>query len=185
MKALSLPLNLKKLYTHWAKLQQVQKLYANKDWYGCIEGSNELIKQMNNDFFGFYYRGLANVELKLFDEAISDFEVSLVNLEKNRFPAIMQDYKRDVNFRITWVFRLQRKYSEALEHINSTLTNFPNYVDAYRLKADIYEDLGELENSLNAIETGLNSEPANSELLDCKNYFGQLIMAEKEDNVSG
>ena len=181
MKVLSLPSNLKKLYIHWAKLQQVQKLYAIKDWYGCIEGSNELIEQMNNDFFGFYYRGLANIELKLFDEAISDFEVSLVNLEKNRFRAVMQDYKRDANYRITWVFRLQRKYSEALKRINSTIEQFPNYVGAYKLKADIYEDLGELKNSLNAIETGLNSEPRNHELLEYKNYFAQLIMAEKED----
>lgn len=181
MKVLSLPSNLKKLYTHWAKLQQVQKLYANKDWFGCIEGSNELIELMNTDFFGYYYRGLANIELKLFDEAISDFEVSLVNLDKNRFPAVMQDYKRDANYRITWVYRLQRKYSEALERINLTLSEFPDYVGAHKLKADIYEDLGELENSLNAVKIGLNTEPRNPELLEYKNYFAQRIMAEKED----
>ena len=104
-----------------------------------------------------------------------------MSLAGNVLVCFVASHKRDTNYRITWVFRLQRKYSEALERINLTLSEFPNYVGAYKLKADIYEDMGELENSLNAVEAGLNSEPRNSELLEYKNYFGQLIMADKEE----
>ena len=96
MNLLSLPSNLKGVYLQWKKLQQVHKLAANKEWYNVLSLSNELTEGQENDFFGYYYKGIGNTELKLFDEALKFFELALVNLKKNKFPNIIEEYEQEI-----------------------------------------------------------------------------------------
>jgi len=66
MNLLNLPSNLKGAYQQRKKLQQVHKLAVKREWSELVSFSNELTEGQENDFFGFYYRGIGNTELKLF-----------------------------------------------------------------------------------------------------------------------
>lgn len=127
--------------------------------------ANELTSSQENDFFGFYYRGICNTEFKYFDEALDDLESALVNLKKNKFPKIMEEYE----LRIAHVFRLQRKYSTALERLDNLINHYPKYVFAYKSKAEILVDMDELNSALETVNQGLAEHPTDKELLNLRN----------------
>lgn len=164
MKALCLPSHLRKLYKHWRILQAVENQYLLEDWLGCIANCSKLIESLETDFFGYYYRGLCHVKLKFFEEAISDFETSKVNLAKNRFPTLMKEFKQDVELRIANVFRLERKYGLALNKLNLLIEEYPDYVSAYKEKAGIYADMDDSKSALDAVNHGLKHRPRDQEL---------------------
>lgn len=165
MNLLHLPSNLKGVYQQWQKLQQVHKLAAKRDWYVVISKANELTEGQENDFFGYYYKGIDLTGLKLFDEACENFEHALANLKKNRFPMIMEEYEQEIELRMVHLFRLQRLYERALERLNQLIDRFPNYIGAYKSKAGIYIDLEHLQKALNTINEGLRYHSTDPELL--------------------
>jgi len=88
-----------------------------------------------------------------------------VNLKKNRFPKIIEEYERETELRIAHLFRLQRKYEPALELLNQLIDEYPKYLAAYKSKAGIYLDKEELQPALETTNEGLRYHPADEELL--------------------
>jgi tetratricopeptide (TPR) repeat protein len=169
MKILFIPSNLKGVYQQWSRLQQVHKLYSEKKWLDCISLANELTSAQENDFFGFYYRGICNTEFKFFDDALNDFESALVNLKKNKFPEIMEEYEQETELRIAHVFRLQRKYYTALERLDNLINHHPKYAFPYKSKAGIQVDMDELQSALETANQGLAEKPYDKELENLRN----------------
>ena len=160
-------------------MDQIHGFMVNKDWIGGMNLCNQLIQLSDYDFFGFYYRGQCNVKLKLFEEAISDFEVSLVNLEKNLFPNIMKEYKLEVTLRIANVFRLTRKYDQALNKIDELLSEYPDYSRGHKEKAGILSDKGDLNSALKSANQGLKLNPDDQELERFKNSLAMALMTKE------
>lgn len=169
MKILSLPSNLKGICQQWRRLQQVHKLCSERKWLDCISLANELTSAQENDFFGFYYRGICNTEFKFFDEAVNDFESALMKLKKNKFSKIMEEYEQETKLRIAHVFRLQRKYTTALERLDNLIKHYPKYAFAYKSKAGILIDMDELNSALETTNRGLEEHPDDKELLNLRN----------------
>ncbi|WP_192348626.1 M48 family metallopeptidase [Algoriphagus sp. Y33] len=169
MKILSLPSNLKRVSQQWRRLQQVHKLCSERKWLDCISLAKELTSAQENDFFGFYYQGICNTEFKFFDEALSDFESALINLKKNKFPKIMEEYEQETELRIAHVFRLQRKYSIALERLDKLINQYPKYAFAYKSKAGIQIDMDKLQNALETANQGLSEQPNDEGLVNLRN----------------
>jgi tetratricopeptide (TPR) repeat protein len=157
-----------KINNEWKKLQAMQSLYSEKKWLESISLANEMIGSMEDDFYGFYYRGLCNFQLKFFEEAIEDFKRAIANAEKNKFPKVMQESIFDCNLRIAMVHRVQRNYDLALELIDSAIKLFPDSIDGHILKAHIYQDIGRTIDALDSINSGLMVKPKNSDLLKFK-----------------
>ncbi|RIW17453.1 hypothetical protein D0X99_06935 [Algoriphagus lacus] len=165
MKALPIPSDFRKIYKHWQTLQTVENQYSLKDWIGCISNCNVLIESMENDFFGYYYRGLCNIKLRFFEEALSDLEKSKINLMKNKFPKLMKEYNQDVELRIANLFRKERKYNLALKRIDLLLKEYPDYLNGYKEKAGIQTDMDNLQSALDSVNQGLLNSPKDQELL--------------------
>ena len=181
MKILSLPQNLKGVYQQWKTLEQIHKLCSENNWLDCISLANELISAHKNDFFGFYYRGLCNTEFKFFDEALKDFESALINLEKNRFPMIIKEYELETELRIAHIFRLQRKYSTALERLDKLINQHPKYAFAYKAKAGIQVDMNELQDALDTANQGLAERQNDKELLNLRNALVNDLTAHRKE----
>lgn len=124
---------------------------------------------MENDFFGYYYRGICNVKLKLYQEAISDLELSKANLNKNRSPKHVTEYEQELELRLANIFRLNRDYNSALTKIDELLNKFPDYVNGYKERAGIYVDLDNLKLALEATNKGLEYDPKEKELEKLRN----------------
>ena len=147
------------IYQQWKKLQQVHKLAAKHEWYDVLSQANELTEGQENDFFGYYYKGIGNTELKLFDEAFENFEIALVNVKKNRFPKFVEEYQQEIELRLANLFRSQRMYEPALERLNQLIERYPKYLAAYKSKAGIYIDLEQLQRALDTTNEGLRHHP--------------------------
>lgn len=65
-KVLLLPSYLMKVNKQWKKLHAIEKMYLEKKWLESMSLANEMIDSMEDDFYGFYYRGLCNFQLKFF-----------------------------------------------------------------------------------------------------------------------
>lgn len=180
MKVLFLTSNIKGTYKQWKLLQQVHELCAERKWLECISLANELTSAQENDFFGFYYKGLCNTELKLFDEALESFESALVNLKKNRFPKIMEEYEQETELRIAHVFRLQRRYSISLERLDKLINQYPKYAFAYKSKAGIQVDTDELRCALETVNQGLAQQSNDPELLKLRNSLIYDLTANRD-----
>lgn len=155
---------LKKVYKHRQILRIVQKQYASKAYLNCISNCHLMIELIENDFFGYYYRGLCYLKLKFFQEALSDMETAYCNQKKNRFPKLMEEYSRDVELRIANIFRLQRKYGLAIEKLNDLLRRHPHYVNGYTEMVGVYMDMEDPESALQVVNQGLLRYPNNQHL---------------------
>jgi tetratricopeptide (TPR) repeat protein len=184
-KVLSIPSFLKKANKQWKKLQAMQSLYSEKKWLESISLANEMVISMEDDFYGFYYRGLCNFQLKFFQEAIEDFKRAIANTEKNKFPKVMQESIFDCNLRIAMVHMVQRNYDLALELIDSAIKLFPDSIDGHTLKAQIYQDLGRTIDALDSINSGLIVKPKNSDLLKFKDNLVYQYSREQNEKRNG
>ena len=181
MKVQSLTSDLKGTYAQWKKLQQVHQLCIEGRWLECISLSNELTSAQENDFFGFYYKGLCNTKLKFFEEALDNFELALINLKKNRFPKIMEEYKKETELRIAHVFRLQRKYLIALGRLDKLIKQYPKYTFAYKSKAGIQLDMDKLQDALETVDQGLSHHPKDLELQKLRNSLVYNLTTNREN----
>lgn len=184
-KVLLLPSYLMKVNNQWKKLQAMQSLYSEKKWLESIALANEMVISMEDDFYGFYYRGLCNFQLKFFEEAIEDFKRAIANAEKNKFPGVMRESIFDCNLRIAMVHRVQRNYDLALELIDSAIQLFPDSIDGHILKAHIYQDLGRTIDALDSINSGLMVKPKNSDLLKFRDNLVYQYSREQNDKRNG
>ena len=169
MKILSLTSNIRKTYKQWKLLQEIHGLCVERKWLECISLADKLTSVQENDFFFFYYKGLCNTELKFLEEALNNFESALVNLRKNKFPEVMDEYEQETELRIAHVFRLQRKYATALKRLDKLVNKYPNYVYSYKSKAGIQVDMDEMQNALETVNQGLAKHPNDLELLKLRN----------------
>ncbi|MEM8940201.1 MAG: tetratricopeptide repeat protein [Bacteroidota bacterium] len=177
MQIQSLPSNIKEVYAQYTLLQKVHNLLVEKKWIECSGLANELSKEQENDFFGSFYQGICNTQLKFYEEAIENFELALINIKKNKFPRIIAEYEQETKLRIAHVYRLQRNYNEAIKHSDELIAQHPKYVAGYQLKAGIQIDLDNFQEALDTADSGLGQLPNHSELLELRNSLVYQLTA--------
>lgn len=171
MKIQSLPSNIKGVYEQWKLLQQLHNLIVEQKWIEGIGLAKELSNGQQNDFFGQYYQGICNTKLKFYEEAIVNFESTLINLKKNKFPWAVIDYEKEAKLRLAYVYRLQRDCDRAIEHLNQLILTFPKYVNAYQSKAGIQIDQNDFNGALETANQGLAQLPNHTKLIEIRNIM--------------
>lgn len=83
----------------------------------------------------------------------------------------MEEYEQETELRIAHVFRLQRKYSMALERLDKLINQYPKYAFAYKSKAGNQFDMDEPWNALKTANQGLAEHPNDKELVNLRNYL--------------
>ncbi len=81
----------------------------------------------------------------------------------------MEEYEQETELRIAHVFRLQRKYSIALERLDKLINQYPKYAFAYKSKAGIQIDMDKLQNALETANQGLSEQPNDEGLVNLRN----------------
>ena len=145
---------------------KARELLAEAKFYDCIELCNTQIESIPNDFYSFFYRGQCKTQLKLYDEAIKDFEIALINADKNVFPKSILEEKLQAEIRIANIYRRQRKTEKALEELDQIIKNHPIYSAAYIEKAGILADMGKYELALDNINSAIKISPKDKKLID-------------------
>lgn len=169
MKTQSLPSNLRGVYDQWKLLQQVHNLVVEQKWLECIGLAKELSNGQENDFYGEYYQGICHTQLKFYEEAIMNFEVALLNIQKNKIQWSVTEYEQEARLRLAHVYRLQRQYEKATELLDQLIATHPKYANAYQSKAGIQIDQNDFKRALETANIGLSQLPNHKELLELRN----------------
>ncbi len=170
----------KKVNGNWDLVKRIHQLLIEKDWLECIGLCNQLIESNENDHIAHNYRGQCKVKLKLYDEALKDFEISLINLKKNKFYIIIKEDLKVIELRIANIYRIKREYDLALERTGKLIQRYPKYIDGYLEEAGIYWDMDNIKSSLETVNHGLRNKPKNNKLLNLKNRLVYEITTNKE-----
>ncbi|MEP4531630.1 MAG: tetratricopeptide repeat protein [Cyclobacteriaceae bacterium] len=169
MKIQSLPSNLKGVYDQWKLVEQVHNLVVEQKWLECIGLAKELSSGQENDIHGEYYQGICHTQLKFYEEAITNFEKALLNIQKNKIHWAVTEYEEEARLRLAHVYRLQRKYEKATELLDQLIATHPKYVNAYQSKAGIQIDQNDFNGALRTANMGLSQLPNHQELLELRN----------------
>jgi tetratricopeptide (TPR) repeat protein len=148
---------------------------VNEKFHECIDLCNRQIELTPNDFFSFYYRGQCNTNLKLYDDALEDFNMALTNGSKNSFPKMVQDRMEEVEIRIANILRRKRDYKDALKSLERTIETYPKSSGAFIEKAGILSDLNRFEEALDNVNVAITLSPKNKNLLDFKTDLINII----------
>ncbi|MBS4071656.1 MAG: hypothetical protein KGZ90_10035 [Algoriphagus sp.] len=147
-------------------ITKARKLLAERNFYECIELCNSQIKSTPNDFYSFYYRGQCKTQLKLYDEAIQDFQEALVNADKNAFPNFMKELKQEIGVRIVNIYRRQRMTEKALCYLDILIQQYPKYSGGFTERAGILSDMGQYQLALDNINIAIKHSPKDKKLID-------------------
>jgi tetratricopeptide (TPR) repeat protein len=157
---------LRKLIQNIKSTSKARQLLEKQKFYDCIELCNTQIESTPNDFYSFYYRGQCKTHLKLYDEAIEDFEKALINADKNAFQKLMLEEKQKVEVRIANIYRRQRETEKALERLEKLINNYPKFSGGYTEKAGILSDQGNFQLALDNINMAIKHSPKDEKLID-------------------
>ncbi|WP_323758296.1 tetratricopeptide repeat protein [Roseivirga sp.] len=163
---------MRKIIQNIKSASKAREFLTEKKFYECIDLCNMQIELTPNDFYSFYYRGQCKTHLKLYDEALKDFNEALINADKNAFPKLMKEEKQEVEIRIANIYRRQRKTENALEVLEILIKKNPKYSGAYTEKAGILSDLGQYQAALDNINLAINYSPNDKKLI---NFRAKLI----------
>ena len=157
---------MRKFFQNIKSASKARALLYEQKFYDCIEVCNSQIESTPNDFYSFYYRGQCKTHLKLYDEALKDFEIALINADKNAFPKLMSEKKHEIGVRMANIYRRQRKTKEALEQLEKLIKDHPNLSGGYTEKAGILADLGQHDLALENINLAIKLSPKDKKLID-------------------
>ncbi|WP_057938790.1 tetratricopeptide repeat protein [Algoriphagus resistens] len=144
---------------------KARELLEEQKFYDCIELCNTQIESSPNDYYSFYYRGQCKTHLKLYDEAIEDFEKALVNADKNVFQKLMLEEKQKIEVLIANIYRRQRKTDKALERLEKLINDHPQFSGGYAEKAGILSDQGHFQLALDYINMSIKHSPKDKKLI--------------------
>ncbi|WP_425638265.1 tetratricopeptide repeat protein [Algoriphagus yeomjeoni] len=157
---------MRKVIQNIKSASKARQLLQEQKFYDCIELCNTQIESTPNDFYSFYYRAQCKTHLKLYDEAIQDFEEALVNADKNAFPNFMKELKQEIGVRIVNIYRRQRMTEKALGYLDILIQQYPKYSGGFTERAGILSDMGQYQLALDNINIAIKHSPKDKKLID-------------------
>lgn len=170
----------------WKTTDRIEKLYFNDNWIDCISECNKALQAGKQDFYYYYYLGLSQFHLNFIDESTKNLELAVSTSASQKMNDIIKKHLNHAKYQIAVNFRNTRKYSQAISQLDNSILEDSSYLNFYHLKANIYEDLEEIELAIKAVYNGLNVEPKNMALLALqKNLAYSFSLKQSEKRNSG
>ena len=165
----------------WKRTSLIEKLYRNDKWHECIAKCKQAIQYKNPDFWVYYYLGLSYHNLNLIDESTQYLEQGLRMLQEKKPDKTTRQHILYIQHHLIHNLRKQRDYSNAIIKLNQNIGENPDYIPFYLIKAGIYEELDEIEQSIKAVSDGLIIEPRNKELDELRKHFSYSYSLEQSE----
>lgn len=149
---------------------KIEKYFFKKQYLECISEANRQINVEVDRFFTHYYKGLSEIHLKFFEDAIKSFNKAL-SFEKKALHKKLIDkkYFNSARYRIAVVYFIQRDYKKAFEIATDNIETDPKYVDNHILRAEVFELQNKYLEALEMIDIGLKFSPNDSALKEWHN----------------
>ena len=180
MKILKIPGAIKFIIQYERYLGKIKKYYKEKDHLKSIEWCNRLVEFDQDSYFGYYYKGMNSLQLKLYSDSRDYFELAEKKLFKNRYQKHLKEYFQNLKLRISQSYYKELNYKEALQEIDKAIRQYPDFVDGYIYRIEIKEAAEDYDGALDDINLALKIKPDDKELISYKNHLVYNYIEDKK-----
>lgn len=167
--------NLKKGIDQWRNIELIKKLHKSGQYLESNSICNKIIVLWPNSFYGYYYRGLNNEKLKLFKEAITDFEIAEVKLHNDKRKNLLDYYFAVIPLNLSHVHFKNQDIPNALQNVDRAIAIDTKSVEALNWRSTMKEDLNDIKGAIEDINEGLKRKPNNKGLIEKRNQLTYIL----------
>jgi tetratricopeptide (TPR) repeat protein len=149
--------------------QKVVDYFDTGDYAGAIVYLEELIEENPKDVFAYNNRGLANIRLGNYDEALADFERVFAIDPDNEYAhdtkdELLKAVRVESNFDKAFSCLESHNYQLAIAYFDEVLKDVPNDWKIYASRSTCFQSLGDYYEAIRDVERALAIDPDNLQL---------------------
>lgn len=137
--------------------------YEIKDYENALKYFNLVLQDSPEDTQALFYGGVAFEAKGETDKAIEYYEKAY---------SIRNDYSEPLK-RIAYLFFMKKDYNKAISYLDKLMESGKD-IEFFRLKAAIYESMGDIKEAIKIVNEGLSNNPESEDLL-----FTYAVLKEK------
>jgi len=163
---------------------QVEKLWTGKNYIELINLCDEMLGKNRPDHLAFYYRGLANEALTLYDNSIRDFEQSNLTLHNYKRKSWFKEYFSKIPIQISRVYRKMQNKEKAFEYADKAVLADNEGVEGLRYRAALKRDFGDNIGALEDLNEALKRRPRDKGVLTMRDKQTYVVIQDQRETAS-
>ena len=169
---------------HWKAMGRLHRLWTAKEYEDLISFCNLMLAKNPTDYLAFYYRGLANEELKQFDLAIDDFKTSENVLTRDRGRNFVKEYFTRIPIQISRVYRKKRDKEKTIEYADKAVLADNKETDGLIWRASLKEYYGDYIGASEDLNEALKRKPTDKKIKQMRDGMTYKIIEDKRYTAS-
>jgi tetratricopeptide (TPR) repeat protein len=142
---------------------------------------DEMLSKKQADHLAFYYRGLCNECLKLYNNSIQDFEQSEKALNNYKRKSLFKEYVSLIPIQMSRVYKKMQDNKKAIEYADKAVQSDNNDVNGLNYRASLKEDFGDNIGALEDLNQALKRRPNNKSILKMRDRMSYIVIQEQRE----
>jgi tetratricopeptide (TPR) repeat protein len=168
----------------WRAMGRLYKLWTAKEYDDLIILCNLMLSKNPTDYLAFYYRGLANEELKQLDLAIDDLKTSQTLLTTNKRKNWVKEYLAKIPIQLSRIYRKKQDKEKAIDYADKAVQADNGEIDGLKWRAFLKEDFGDYIGASEDLNEALKRKPADKTLTKMRDRLTYIIIEDKRETAS-
>lgn len=143
-----------------------------------------MLNKNPTDYLAFYYRGLANEELKELDLAIDDFKTSETLLTKYKRKNWVKEYFARIPVQLSRVYRKKQDTQKAIDYADKAVQADNGEIEGLKWRAFLKEDFGDYIGASEDLNEALRRKPSDKALIKMRDRVTYLIIEDRRETAS-
>lgn len=169
---------------HWTAMGRLHKLLTAKKYDELISFCNLMLSKNPTDYLAFYYRGLANEELKKFDLAIDDFKTSETLLTTYKRKKLLKEYFTRIPIQLSRVYRKKKDKEKTIEYADKAVQADNEETDGLIWRASLKENSGDYIGASEDLNEALKRKPTDKKIKQMRDGLTYKIIEDKRETAS-
>lgn len=184
MKIIQIPKLISYLGWRWKAMGQLDKLWATKNYEELISFCDTMLSKNSADYLAFYYRGLANEMLNLFEESIADLKKSEIALTNHKRKSLVKEYISKIPIQISRVYRKLQDKEKAFEYADKAVLADNSEIDGLKWRATMKEDFGDYLGASEDLNEALKRRPTDKTLIKLRDRLTYIIIEDRRETAN-
>jgi len=172
------------LFWQWRANGRIHKLWTSKKYVELISFCDLMLTKNPADYLAFYYKGLANEALNLFDESIADFKKAELMLTTYKAKSLLKEYFSRIPIQISRVYRKLHDNVNAFEYADKAVQVDNKEVDGLKWRASLKEDCGDYVGASEDLNKALKRRPNDKTLTKMRDRLTYIIIEDKRETAN-
>jgi len=168
----------------WTAMGRLYKLWTEKKYDDLISLCNQMLSKNQTDYLAFYYRGLANEELRQLDLAIDDLKTSQTLLTTNKRKGWIKEYLTKIPIQLSRVYRKKQNKEKAINYADKAVQADSEEIDGLKWRAFLKEDFGDYIGASEDLNEAMKRKPADKTLIKMRDRLTYMIIQNRREVAS-